>query len=483
MYKKTSQNWLKHLDFIIIDMICLQIAFVLAYISRHGWCNPFSSRSYMQISIIFMMFGLFTSTFFDSFKNVLKRGCYKELTMTIRHVGLVELLTIFYLFSIQSVQQYSRIVVYMTGIIYAILGYAARVTWKAHLREKMKNSGGRSLVIITTKTLAAEVIRNIKENNYEMFHLAGIAVIDEDMTGQEIEGIRVVAFEDDVADYVCRAWVDEVYINIPNNIPYPKAMINQFIEMGVIVHMNLVNSSNLSANRQVVERLGNYTVLTTSINLASSRQLLFKRLLDIAGGLTGCLITGILVLAIGPAIYIQSPGPIFFSQERIGKNGKRFKMYKFRSMYMDAEERKKELMKENRVKDGMMFKLDWDPRIIGSKKLPDGTMKKGIGNYIRDLSLDEFPQFFNVLKGDMSLVGTRPPTVDEWDKYELHHRARLATKPGVTGMWQVSGRSNITDFEEVVRLDKKYISEWSMGLDFKILLKTVGVVLKKEGSM
>ena len=115
--------------------------------------------------------------------------------------------------------------------------------------------------------------------------------------------------------------------------------------------------------------------------------------------------------------------------------------------------------------------------------MADGTIKKGIGNFIRDWSLDEFPQFYNVLKGDLSLVGTRPPTVDEWEKYEMHHRARLAIKPGITGLWQVSGRSNITDFEQVVELDKKYIREWSMGLDFRILLKTVLVVLGKEGSM
>ena len=140
-------------------------------------------------------------------------------------------------------------------------------------------------------------------------------------------------------------------------------------------------------------------------------------------------------------------------------------------------------MAQNRVKDGMMFKLDWDPRIIGSRQLPDGTVKKGVGNFIRDWSLDEFPQFINVLLGDMSLVGTRPPTVDEWEKYNLHHRARLATKPGVTGMWQVSGRSNITDFEEVVKLDKQYITDWDLGMDIKILLKTVGVVFKREGSM
>ena len=145
-------------------------------------------------------------------------------------------------------------------------------------------------------------------------------------------------------------------------------------------------------------------------------------------------------------------------------------------MYLDAEERKAELMAQNKVKDGLMFKMENDPRIIG------GENGKGIGNFIRKTSIDEFPQFLNVLKGDMSLVGTRPPTLDEWEKYELHHRARLAIKPGLTGMWQVSGRSDITDFEEVVKLDTKYIMNWSLGKDIKILLKTVWVVLKKKGS-
>lgn len=140
-------------------------------------------------------------------------------------------------------------------------------------------------------------------------------------------------------------------------------------------------------------------------------------------------------------------------------------------------------MEQNRVKDGMMFKLDFDTRVIGNKILPDGTHKTGIGNFLRVTSLDEFPQFYNVLKGDMSLVGTRPPTLDEWVKYELHHRTRLAIKPGITGMWQVSGRSKITDFEEIVKLDTQYITEWSIGLDIKILLKTVLAVVKRDGSM
>lgn len=155
----------------------------------------------------------------------------------------------------------------------------------------------------------------------------------------------------------------------------------------------------------------------------------------------------------------------------MGKNGRPFKIYKFRSMYMDAEERKKELMKQNNIKDGMMFKMDDDPRII-----------KGVGHFIRKTSLDEFPQFWNILKGDMSLVGTRPPTMDEWEKYELHHCKCLAIKPGLTGMWQVSGRSDITDFEEVVELDTKYIAEWCLKLDIEILVKTVMVVFRGNGA-
>ena len=150
---------------------------------------------------------------------------------------------------------------------------------------------------------------------------------------------------------------------------------------------------------------------------------------------------------------------------------------------MDAEARKAELMKENKLGDGKMFKMDFDPRVIGNKVLPDGSHKTGVGDFIRRTSLDEFPQFFNVLKGDMSIVGTRPPLISETNLYEPHHKVRLAIKPGITGMWQVSGRSDITDFEEVVRLDKEYIENWDIGLDVKILFKTVMVVVKKDGSM
>ena len=284
-------------------------------------------------------------------------------------------------------------------------------------------------------------------------------------------------------EYLCDKWVDEVYISLPENNPDASKLTAEIAEMGIVVHEELSRIETEEWMHQSIEKMADRTVRTVSMTMATRQQLVLKRAVDILGGIVGCILTAILTLIIGPIIFIHSPGPVFFKQTRVGKNGKKFQMYKFRSMYLDAEERKAELMKENRVADGMMFKLDFDPRIIGCKRLPDGTVKKGIGNFIRDWSLDEFPQFFNVLKGDLSLCGTRPPTVDEWEKYELHHRARLAIKPGITGLWQISGRSNITNFEQVVELDKEYIRRWSMGLDFRILFETIKVVLTRDGSM
>ena len=334
-----------------------------------------------------------------------------------------------------------------------------------------------------SKEEADKVVKNMQENNYARFSLAGVVVIDADWLGKKICGVPVVANAEELPMYVCQEWIDEVLIVVSEVLPYPSELIEQLSETGVTIHLNLAKITSVPGKKQFVEKVGNYTVLTTSINYASTRQLMLKRLMDIAGGLVGCIFTGIICIFVGPAIYIASPGPIFFAQERVGKNGKKFKMYKFRSMYMDAEERKAELMKDNKLGDGKMFKLDFDPRVIGNKILPDGTHKTGIGDFIRRTSLDEFPQFFNVLRGDMSIIGTRPPLISETNLYELHHRARLAIKPGITGMWQVSGRSDITDFEEVVRLDKEYITNWNIGLDIKILLKTILVVFRKDGSM
>ena len=199
------------------------------------------------------------------------------------------------------------------------------------------------------------------------------------------------------------------------------------------------------------------------------RYLFLKRLVDITGAVTGLLFLLVVFPFVALAIRTEDPGPVFFSQERVGENGRKFRIWKFRSMYVDAEARKRELNGRNEM-NGAIFKIRNDPRITR------------VGKILRKTSIDEIPQFWNVLKGEMSLVGTRPPTSDEVSEYDNWHRRRISMKPGITGMWQVNGRNDINDFDEIVKLDLAYIDNWSLWLDVRILLKTIKIVFCRNGS-
>lgn len=482
MYKKTSKGWLKHVDFLILDVICLQISFYIAYCIRHGVQNMYANSLYAGMALVLLLVDVVVGMLFENLHNVLKRGYWNEAVETTKQVLEVFAMSAIYLVTAQSAELFSRSVLYMTMGIYWILSYAGRLLWKIYVKAHRRYGAKKSLLVVTTQDRLEALQEEFRTEWYANYQIAGIAVIDADMAGQKTGDISIIANAGNVIEYTRTAWVDEVFFDVAPGNPVSDLLVAQFLEMGTVTHLRVSPTVEASGRKLIVEKFGDSPVVTASINYATTRQLFMKRCLDIVGGLVGCILTGILCIFIGPAIYIQSPGPIFFSQERVGKNGKRFRLYKFRSMYMDAEERKAELMKRNKMSDGRMFKLDEDPRIIGSKILPDGTYKKGIGNFIRDYSIDEFPQFFNVLKGDLSLVGTRPPLVSEVEQYELRHCTRLAMKPGITGMWQISGRSSITDFDEVVKLDREYIENWSFGRDLRILWKTVGAVLKKEGA-
>ncbi len=485
MYQKGTRGLFRHLYFLIQDLLCINISFVITYlIARRFLSYNMPGKDYYKLIIILNVTAVLVSIFSKAYNSILERGYWREMVSVLSYSVLVFLVALFFYYVlgesfIEGIRNRSLI----TLIIFMILSYFARIFSKKIIRARMKNSKNRSLLVVTTKSNAPKTLRRIVKGDTEGFTIAGLIISDEDMTGEMIDGIEVVASENTAADYVCRRWVDEVFVDFQRDGYYPSRLISEFETMGLAIHIRIFDADEISQKAQMVEKIGGYTVLTTSLNYASTWQLFIKRLFDIIGGFFGCILTGIITLFVAPVLWIKSPGPIFFKQVRVGKNGKLFKLYKFRTMYADAEERKKELMSKNRVKDGMMFKLDFDERIIGSKKLKNGKIKKGFGGWLRALSIDECPQFFNVLKGDMSLVGTRPPTLDEWEKYELHHRARLAIKPGLTGMWQVSGRSKITDFEEVVRLDTMYIREWRIILDIKILCKTMVQVFKREGSM
>ena len=466
MYQRFPNGWLERTDFIILDMIFLQIAFVFSYFVRNGFENPYENEIYLSMGMLICLIDVCTAFFLESYRDIMLRGYFREFTAVLKHVTVVCGIENVYLFLSKQGGDFSRISYTVFFISAIVLLYAERVLWKTYLRwHKKMLPGKKVLLLVTTGDIAEHVVKIIKENQYNEIELGGIVLLDRsDMKGKDILGERVVCRKDEMLDYIQTRWVDAVLLNVNTKEALPDDLINTLITMGITVHQKIAELGRISQNQ--------------NIRIAAPRQLFMKRLIDIIGAVAGLAVTVVLTVIIAPIIYMNSPGPIFFSQMRVGRNGRKFKIYKFRSMYPDAEQRKKDLMKDNQM-NGYMFKMDADPRVIGSG--PDGT-RHGIGWFIRKTSIDEFPQFWNVLKGEMSLVGTRPPTVDEWEKYQYHHRGRLAVKPGLTGLWQVSGRSSITDFEEVVRLDVEYIQKWDMGLDIKILLRTIWVVLSGRGA-
>lgn len=484
MYKKSAQGWLKHWDFMLLDFICMQVSLILAHILPNSFQIPYKGHHYLNLMLICMFCQVIVIFFGQPYKNILRRGYYLEFAAVFKQVCIVMSLTLIYLFAAKESGIYSRTSIIFTSIFYFLFSYLLRLILKKYIKTSANRKNYQNaLVLIADENTVEQAVADLFKDWSREYRIAGIVLIDKSRIGDSIQGIPIVGDATTVIEYICREWVDEVFIKTSTAQPIPKKIIDALIQMGVTIHLSINELDIFTRGEKRIEKIGENVVLTSGIRMVSQKQVFCKRIIDIIGGVVGCIFIAIITFIIGPAIYIQSPGPIFFSQVRVGKNGKRFKIYKFRSMYLDAEERKKDLEKQNKVKDGFMFKMDHDPRIIGSEKIKKNGKPGGIGNFIRKTSLDEFPQFWNVLKGDMSLVGTRPPTLDEWEKYELHHRARMAIKPGITGLWQISGRSEITDFEEVVRLDTEYIEKWNIGLDIKILFMTVVRVAKNDGAM
>jgi exopolysaccharide biosynthesis polyprenyl glycosylphosphotransferase len=481
MYKRNAQGWSKHMDFFLLDELSLQIAFLIATaIRHHEWA--FNSSLYRSLAFMLILIDAFILAYNNSMHDVIHRGYYAEAVETLKHCFYVFAIATIFMFATKSGDAYSRIILFLTFFFHGLIGYGMRVLWKAVIKRRgLVRKKKNNMLVVTTLENAENILNRLNEDELASYKITGVVLVD-DTDKDTIAGYPVVTNIDGAADYIVKKWIDSVYIDAPLSNEKVVQLMNDCTTMAVPTHYHVRGMSRNEA-KNFPEKIGGTTVLTTSINYVTPAQMLIKRCFDIVAGLFGSLVALVIIAVVGPIIKKQSPGPILFTQERIGQNGKPFKMYKIRSMYMDAEERKKDLMDQNRVKDGMMFKLDFDPRIIGNEILPDGTRKTGIGEFIRKTSLDEFPQFFCVLKGDMSTIGTRPPLPSEYSLYKYHHRARIAIKPGITGMWQVNGRSDITDFEEVVRLDKEYIRNWSIGLDLRILFKTVGVLFSKKGAM
>ena len=453
----------------LLDIICITVSYALAYLIRfHGTESPLGNREIAQIYVPFLLICMLNNFFTNEYKHFFQRGYYYELLRVVRYNIILFLATSAYIYAFRLELEFSRLLLGYFVVINTIITYVVRIAFKSYMRRYYSKSRSSDKVMVV-KAEAEHVMQQIEKDAAWSYEVGAMAMMDVDHIGEKIHGVPVVATEENVIDVARQSAVDVVLLYCPHmNNQELELLVQSFLAMGVVCH-NCVERFGFEIPCNSVGKFAGMPVMTYVMTEMDYRRMMIKRLMDIVGGSIGALITLLFTPFVALAIKLESKGPVFFSQVRIGKNGRRFKMYKFRSMYIDAEERKKELMAQNEVK-GLMFKMDNDPRITK------------VGQFIRKTSIDELPQFFNVLKGDMSLVGTRPPTVDEFEQYNIYYRRRLSITPGLTGMWQVSGRSDIKDFDDVVKLDLKYIDEWSLRQDVKILIQTVGVVLFGKGS-
>ena len=460
---KSFDHYLKKFGILALDIGCILIALSLAY-----FVYPLNTMPMSNYLIILLLLALGYNFVNSQNRNLFARGYLIELKEVIVYniyllCGLV-LIAFFW----KKLETTSRLLTSYFFCFNIMIMYLSRVLVKVLLRRMYNDDPKKTKGILMVVEKGQEALLDTFRSGLT-YNVIGILIVDQDQVSGTVDGNEISCTLDKLVNTVVTYQIDDVVFKLPGQ--GQKALfelITDFEDMGANCHYALDVPTGARGNA-TMEMFGEMFMATYTLRTQSTWQLVLKRVMDICGAVVGLILCGIISIFLVPAIKLDSPGPAIFSQIRIGKNGRRFKFYKFRSMYVDAEERKKELMKNNEM-DGLMFKMEDDPRITK------------VGKFIRKTSLDEFPQFWNVLVGDMSLVGTRPPTEDEFNKYNGHYKRRLMMTPGITGLWQVSGRSSITDFDEVVKLDLEYIDNWSLLGDIKILFKTVISVIKRDGA-
>lgn len=470
--KEKKQNLILY----IIDMVSLLISYFLAgcvWILIYKKMNDLSMLekllrqefTTLLVSYIIIVFVFNTNSLF------MKRSKFGEFQYSLRiNIWFAAMFGV-WLFLKGGESSIPRGLYLLTPVLNVFMMFLFRIMLKYYMVSVLKiRKKTDKVILVTSSDRAHQVLKDTKIQYHWQSKIEGIVLVDKYEEDMEIDGVPVVAKYDNLFTYCKREIVDEVLISIAyEDSNSMKKMVSTLEDMGVVVHLNISKLDGFNEFNKTLGMFGDIPVITFANVFHDDNRLMIKRLIDIVGAVIGLVITALVTVIVAPILLIESPGPLFFKQRRVGKNGRYFYMYKFRSMYRDAEERKKELMDKNEM-NGLMFKMTDDPRITK------------VGKFIRKTSIDELPQFFNVLKGDMSLVGTRPPTVDEFKQYDVHHKRRLSMKPGITGLWQVSGRSDIEDFEDVVKLDLEYIDNWCLALDIKILVKTVGVIFFGKGA-
>jgi exopolysaccharide biosynthesis polyprenyl glycosylphosphotransferase len=333
---------------------------------------------------------------------------------------------------------------------------------------RRKNSNRKSVLVVGAGDRAREFVDSVRQ--YPDWGMTIIGFIDNNdvRVGQQFCGATILGTHENLAQTLKDNVVDEVIFALPPRYLGEIEKLLKICELQGVEARIISDFFKLMIAKTKVDQIHGIPMVTFSTKPYDDLQLLLKRVIDVIGSLVMIIILSPLFLLIMIAIKLTSPGPVFYQWNVVGLNKKGFRSYKFRTMGVNADELKKELLNENEMKS-IAFKMKDDPRITK------------VGRFLRKYSLDELPQLFSILKGDMSLVGPRPPLVTEVKEYDYWHRRKLSVKPGLTCLWQVNGRNEIADFDAWMRLDLEYIDNWSLWLDFKILLKTIPAVLRGTG--
>ena len=459
----------------IIDAIVLVLSYFLAWLIR--FVGPMAAtavrtrsfQQYMLMLVFIVPVYLLLYQAFTLYTPMRMQGRRLVLANIVKANSLGLLILMFTFYMIDE-SDFSRSTYIMFYVINIVLQWCARMLIFALLRDmREKGLNQKQMICVGYSRAAEEYIDRVLANPQWGYVIRGI--LDDNVpAGTEYKGIKVLGRIANLNIILPENRLDEIAITLGLSEYYRLEEIVALCEKSG-VHTKFIPDYNkiIPTKPYTEDILGLPVINIRYVPLNNTFNALVKRAMDIAGSIVGIIVTSPLMLLMCVIIKLTSPGPLIYKQERVGLHNQTFRMYKFRSMNVNAEAIKKQLAEEYGMEDRFVFKLKNDPRVTR------------IGHFIRKTSIDEIPQFFNVLKGDMSLVGPRPPLPEEVARYGTLYSARLLVKPGITGPWQVSGRSNLTQ-EQSEFVDVSYIQNWSLTGDIAILLKTVVAVVRGTGS-
>ncbi|MDD5005690.1 MAG: sugar transferase [Candidatus Omnitrophica bacterium] len=457
--------------YLLVDILIIAICLLLSYIIRYR-ANLLIEKSFpyfIEYAFIFTLWGIFIITSFNR-KNLYSTDrsltIPKETTMVILSTLYISVLMSTIIFFAQY-KFFSRKVFLISFLLLCVSLTSWRIIKRLILRKLIKDGFHNiNILLVGMKEDTAKIIvEEIRRNPHWGFKIVGF--LDDQLRG-DINNIPVLGKLKDLTIVVKKYFIDEIIITTSLENKTISELIGQAKRLPLGIRLMTDNFTELEQILNI-SYLGIIPLLTYKERKLHPAELFLKRLFDLTIALLVLILFMPLFIIISILIKIDSSGSVFYTQKRVGSKGKIFKLYKFRSMIKDADKLKDTLLDKNEVKDGIIFKIRRDPRITR------------LGIFLRKTSLDEFPQLFNVIKGDMSLVGPRPPTPEEVKKYNHFHMDRLSIKPGITGLSQVKGRSSLT-FRKWVKWDLWYVNHWSFMLDLKILLLTIPAVIKGRGA-